>query len=160
MRTLTGEQRRHDAIEKLVDLLGSTPDEPAWLERVRKLGERNAERRIVRQPVEQIVAIPAVLQGARGFDRMLANALVRRLTIAARAYGAHDELLGGHERQLVSETPANSRRVHFQAARHVFHEDQDRIDGEKAFRNDEPAIGAVVERPLEELNAVGEIRVR
>ena len=61
----------------------------------------------------------AVLHRARGLDAVLANSLVRRLTIAAGAHRAHDQLLRRHERQLVLETATNPRRVHFETARDV-----------------------------------------
>ena len=42
----------------------------------------------------------------------------------------------------------------------VFHEDENRVGREKALGNDEATVRAVVERALEELHAVREVRVR
>jgi hypothetical protein len=47
-------------------------------------------------------ALAFVLHRARGRDAVPADDFVRRLTIAAGAHGAHDELLRRHERQLVA----------------------------------------------------------
>ena len=49
------------------------------------------------------------LSGARRFDAVAPNAFVRDLPVAAGVHGAHDQLLGRHERQLVGEPPANAR---------------------------------------------------
>ena len=91
---------------------------------------------------------------------MLANSLVRFLAIAARAHRADNELFGRHEWQLVAQTTTNARRMHLEPARDVLHEHENRVRREKALRNHQPAVRAVVQRALEELHAVRQIRVR
>ena len=91
---------------------------------------------------------------------MLADTLVSRLTVAALLHSAHDELFGRHEGQFLGQTPANSRRVNLEPADDVLHQYENGIRRQKALGNHEPAIRAVVQRPLEELYAVGEVGVR
>ena len=43
--------------------------------------------------------------------------LVRACRSPPAAHGAHDQLLGRHERQLVRDAPADARRMHLEAAR-------------------------------------------
>ena len=78
--------------------------------------------------------------------------LVRDLPVAAGAHGAHDQLLGRHERQLVREAAPDARRMHLEPARDVLHQHENRVGREEALGNHEAAVGAVVERALEALH--------
>ena len=90
---------------------------------------------------------------------MAPNHLVHLLAIAAGAHRVHDQLFGGHERQLVIDTTANTLGMHFKSLGDVRHQNQDCIAGEKRFRNDKAPVGGVIQRALEILHRVRLIRV-
>ena len=122
--------------------------------------DRDAELAVGGQAVEQVVSLGAVLDRARRLDAVAPDALVGDLAIAAGAHGADDQLLGRHERQLVGQAAPDARRMHLESAGDVFHQNENRVGREEAFGNHEPPVRAVVERALEELHAVREVRVR
>src|SRR6185436_15316878 len=114
-----------------------------------EVGERNVEDRVVGETREHVVSSGAVLQRARGLDAVLPNSLVHDLSVAAGTHGPYDQLFRRHERQLLFETATDARRVDFETAHDVFHQNEDRIRGEKTLWDDKAAVGAVVERALE-----------
>ncbi len=84
---------------------------------------------------------------------------MRILAIGPALHGADDQRFGGHERQLVAEAAGDPRRMHLQAVHHVLHDHEDGVGREERLGDGQAAIGAVVERALEELHAVREIGV-
>src|SRR5262249_38110637 len=146
-----GEQGIDDLSQELIHLLGRAAHEPPRLECGLEIANRDAELAVGGEAVEEVVSLRAVLERARRLDAMLTDAFVRDLAVDARVDRAHDQLFGGHERQLVGEAAADPRGVHLEPARHILHQDENRVGSEKALGNYETPVGAVVECSLEEL---------
>src|SRR5689334_7719316 len=157
---LAREQWLDDLRKEFVDLLRSATDKAVRIEGRAHLVDRDIELWVGGKALEHVISPSAVLERSRGGEARLTNALVRDLAVAAGADGAHDQLLGRHEGELVVQTPANPRRVHFESAGDVLHENQDRIRRQECLRNEQSSVRAVVKRSLEELHAVRLIGVR
>ena len=85
---------------------------------------------------------------------MFPDRFVRDLPIAAGAYRAHDQLLGGHERQLRGDPSVDHRRMHLESTGDVRHQQKYRVGGEEHLGDDQTSIGTVVQRSLEVLHGV------
>ena len=82
---------------------------------------------------------------------MPADPLVQVLPVAAGGDGRHQDVLGRHEGQLLGQVPGDHLRIDDQPGGDVLVQDQDRVDRQKRLRQRQPAVGAVVERPLQPL---------
>src|SRR4029079_15280332 len=105
---------------------------------------RQSKRWIIRKALQKIVRRRTFLHSFRRSDRMAANHFVRLLTITARTHCLDQNLFCRHEWQLSIQALADSRDMHFEPARDVVHEKQDRIRSKECFRNYKAAVGTVV----------------
>ncbi len=82
-----------------------------------------------------------------------ANFLVGLLSVAASLDDGHDDVLGGHEGQLLGDAPRDDLRVDDQALGDVLQRREHDVRGQEGFRERDAAVRAVVERALEPLHA-------
>ena len=77
------------------------------------------------------------------------------LAITARCYGRHQDVLGGHERKLGRQMRADHPRIDHQPVHHVLVERQHGVGGQEPLRQDQAAVGAVVQGAFQPLSGSG-----
>ena len=80
---------------------------------------------------------------------------MQRLPVAPAGDAEHEPALGGHEGHLIGHVPPDDVLSHLEPGGDVGGEDQDGVGGEEGLGKREPAIGAVVQRPLQPLRGGG-----
>ena len=110
------------------------------------------------QPLEQVVRPALLFDYGGGGLAVAADALVQILPVAAGGDGGHQDVLGGHERQLFGQMLGDHLRIDDQPDGDVLIQQQDRVDGQERLRQHQPAVGAVVERALQPLRGGGRRR--
>lgn len=81
------------------------------------------------------------------------------LAIPAALHDGHDDVLRGHEGQLLRNAAGDDLRVHDQALRHILQRREHDVRGEERLGKRDAPVGAVVERALEPLHARSAERV-
>ena len=81
---IAGKNRRDDFPQKFVDLLRRAAHEALRVGRALEVLELHAEGLVAGEPLQKVVGVGAVLQGARGFETVLPDDLVHDLPVAAR----------------------------------------------------------------------------
>ena len=86
-------------------------------------------------------------------EETYADFLVRLLPVPASLDDSHDDVLGGHERQLLRDAPGNHLWVHDEALRDVLQRREHDIRSQECLRKGDPPIRAVVKRTFKPLHA-------
>jgi hypothetical protein len=139
--------------QKLVDLLRRAADK---LQRVHDGRNIDIGKCLIgHQPLEQVIRAAVLLDVQGRGLAVLANPLVQVLAVATSLHGGHENVFRRHERQLGPQIGGDHFGIHHQARGDVLQKEQDGIRRQKRLRDDEPAIGAVVERTLHPLHGGG-----
>jgi len=86
---------------------------------------------------------------------MLPDALVQLLPVAAALDGLHHDVLGGEEGQVFADGAVNDLLVDVQTVGDILAQAQHGVRAEEALGQGNAAVGGVVERALEPLDARG-----
>ena len=73
------------------------------------------------------------------------------LPVAARFHCIHHNILRSHKRQLCHQALFNYLRINYQAIHHIQAKIQDTVNRQETFRNREPLIRRIIQRPLKPL---------
>ena len=153
-------QHRGDLLrEKFGRLLRRTAHVAGRLQYAFQLRQGNAEGRVRRDALQQIVHAVPLLDAAGGLHRMDADALVQLLPVAAPLDAVHHDVFSGHKGQLPPQVAVDDGGVHHQPVHHVDDEGKEGVHCEEAFRHADPLVGGVVQGALEPLGGGGHRRV-
>lgn len=139
----------------LLDLLRSATNESRRIkqglklrdDRLKELGRTNA--------LDQVVGLSLELDSCGGLVREHADLLVGVLARNSLLDERHDDVLGGHEWQLLHNAVLNALGVHDQSAEDVVHQDQQGVGAEVHLGDIDAADGRVVQGALHPLRRVG-----
>ena len=140
--------RLDDCCDKLVNLFGRRP--------TKRLGSSASSRFTLAKAAsprarQQVVGFSLLFDHRGGRLAVAADALVQVLAVSPCAGGGHQDIFGRHERQLFGQVPADDLRIDLEPCRHILVQDQQCVGGQEGLRQRQPAVCAVVERPLEPL---------
>ena len=124
-----------------------------------QLIQRQIERRIRRNQLQQIVLQTAFLHVASSLHGERTNLLVQLLTIAACLYCIHHDVLRCHERKLGHQTLLDNLLIYDQTIHNIQVQIQNTVNCEEALRNGQTFIGGVIQRALEPLRGGYQHRV-
>jgi hypothetical protein len=120
---------------------------------------RHAERVVGGDAVHQVVGRPVCLDLAPASMECRRTRSCRSCRSPPRLDGAHHQVLGRHEGELLHQAPADHLRVHHHPDRHVVHQQEHRVRREVRLGNGDALVGRVVQRALEPLRGRRERRV-
>ena len=124
------------------------------LRRVYQAGQllaRNAEHRVRRDAVQQVVFAALLLDDLGRFHGMHADLLVKLLAVRPALDRVHHDVLGGHKGQLAQQVLLDHLGVHHKTVGHVAVQVQDAVDRQKRFGNAQSLVRGIIERTLEPL---------
>ena len=76
------------------------------------------------------------------------------LAIPSCPHHCHDEVLGGHEGQLLLDMPLNHLGVDHQALHDVLHGGENGVCSEEGLSQCDPSVGRVIQGPLHPLGGL------
>jgi hypothetical protein len=146
-------------LEEGVDLLGRTTDEVLGVEELVKAREDALEVLVLLDTLDEVVLASLLLDDVAGLMRENTNLLVGLLAIAAGLDDGHDDVLCGHEGELLVDPTLDDLRVDNETLHDVLKRAEDNVGREEGLRNRDTTVRRVIERPLKPLNRVGHKRV-
>lgn len=168
LQLLVRKSRRDPLLQELVHLLGCAADEALRLEELAELALDGVEVWVGPDAVNQVVLealrlhlvrrlvrenLPSPARSASFSDsnnrpkRTYPDLLVRLLAVAAGLDDGHDDVLRGHERQLLRDPACDDLRVDDEALGDVLQRREHDVCGEERLGERDPPVRAARVRP-------------
>ena len=141
--------------DKAVDLLGGTADEGLGVEERVELGDNGGKVRLGLDALDEVVLAALLLDNSTGLVREDTDLLVALLAVAAGLDHGHDNVLGGHEGELLRDAAGNDLGVDDHTLADILEGGEEDVGGEERLGEGDAAVGRVVERALEPLDRGG-----
>ena len=74
------------------------------------------------------------------------------LSITALLHNSHDDILGGHERQLLGDPPSDNGRIHDEALANILGDREEDVSSEESARQADSSDSGVIEGAFEPLH--------
>lgn len=145
--------------DELVDLLGGTADKGRGVEEGVELSPDGLEVVVLLDALDEVVVAALLLDDGTGLVREDTDLLVALLAVTAGLDNGHDDVLGGHEGELLVDPAADNLGVDDETLGDVLHGREEDVGGEERLGEGDTAVGRVVEGTLEPLNRRGHERV-
>lgn len=151
--TLVRFDRRLDPfLEEFRRLLRSPSYESTRVEEFVEVVPDGFEELVGSHSVDQVVLSSLLFDDGSSFVREHSDLLVADLSVSTLLDDRHDNVLGSHEREFLSDSASDDRRVNYETLSDVLKGSEDDVGGEERFRNGDTTVCGVIESSLEPLN--------
>jgi hypothetical protein len=126
---------------ELVHLLWCAADERLGVQQRVELVPDWLEVFVLPDPLDEVILATLLLDHCSRLVREHTNLLVALLSVTAGLDDGHDDVFGGHEGQLLTDTSGDHRRVHDHALGDVLQSGQQDVGGQERLGDGNTTVG-------------------
>ena len=139
-------------LQEPVHLLRGTSDESRRIHKRLQIGPDGLKVRILLNPLDQIVLSTLLLHNRTSLVREDTDVLMALLTITTLLDHGHDDVLGGHEGELLVDAALDDLGVDDEALGDVLEEGQEDVCGEEGLGQADTTVGTIEMMEFENWN--------